>query len=215
MKIEAVCFDMDGTLIRNTNSVRYLCELNGNLDSLAEIADRENEGTITWIEADHLKARLIEGLDLARVESEFGRCIDLIRNIEAVLVYLKARQIRAVLITAGPIEVANVLGTRFGFDAVYGSRYEAADAKFTGRIAHHLGSSGKLSCLRDFCAGNGIFVEHCVAIGDSEADIDVFTACGRSIALNGTDAAVEAASECIVTDDLADILELLGSWIAD
>ena len=215
MKIEAVCFDMDGTLIRNTDSVRYLCELNGNLERLVEIADRENEGTITWIEADHLKARLIEGLDLARVESEFGRCIDLIHNIEAVLAYLKARRIRAVLITAGPIRVANVLGTRFAFDAVYGSRYEVADTKFTGRIAHHLGSSGKLSCLQDFCAGTGIFVKDCVAIGDSESDIDVFMACGRSIALNGTDAAVEAASASIVTNDLTDILKLLRSWTAD
>jgi phosphoserine phosphatase len=212
MKIEAVCFDMDGTLIRNTDSVRYLCELNGNLERLVEIEDRESKGTINWIEADHLKARLVEGLDFARVESEFGRCIDLIHNIEVVLAYLKARQIRAVLITAGPTQVANVLGTRFSFDAVYGSRYEAADTKFTGRIAHHLGSSGKLSCLRDFCAGNGISVGACVAIGDSESDIDVFMACGRSIALNGTDAAVEAASASIVTNDLADILELLQSW---
>jgi phosphoserine phosphatase len=132
-----------------------------------------------------------------------------------VLAYLKERRIRAVLVTAGPTQVADVLGNRFGFDAVYGSRYEATDTKFTGRIAHHLGSRGKLSCLQEFCAANGIFLEHCVAIGDSESDTAVFMACGRSIAINGTDAAVETASECIVTDDLADILGLLGSWIAD
>jgi phosphoserine phosphatase len=215
MKIQAVCFDMDGTLIRNTDSVRYLCELNGNLEPLKEIEDREKEGTITWIEADHLKVRLIEELDLARVESEFERCIDLIHSIESVLAYLKARHISAVLITAGPTQVANVLGTRFGFDSVYGSRYETTGTEFTGRITHYLGSSGKLSCLQDFCAMNGISVGDCVAIGDSGTDIDVFMACGRSIALNGTDAAVEAASASLVTNDLADILELLRSWISD
>jgi len=37
------CFDMDGTLIRNTNSVRYLCCLNGKEDEVLEIENREVE----------------------------------------------------------------------------------------------------------------------------------------------------------------------------
>jgi phosphoserine phosphatase len=215
MKIESVCFDMDGTLIRNTDSVRYLCKLNGNLDALEEIEDLENNGEISWIEADHLKAPLIEGLALASVEGEFGRCIDLIQNIALVLTYLKARRISSVLITAGPIQVADILGTELGFDAVYGSRYEVKGKRFTGRITNHLGDGGKLSCLRDFCAKNGIPLEHCVAIGDSESDIEVFTACGKSIAINYSAAAAEAASECIITDDIADILDVFGSWLAE
>ncbi len=215
MKMESVCFDMDGTLIRNTDSVKYLCGLNGNLEALEEIEDIENDGQISWIDADHLKARLIEGLDVAWVESEFGHGMELIDNIEPVLAYLKTRRIRTVLITAGPTQVANVLGARFGFDDVYGSQYEVNDAKFTGRITHHLGSGGKLSCLRGFCAKNGIPMEHCVAVGDSESDIEVFKACGRSIAINCSDAAAEAASECIITDDLADILDVIEAWLTE
>ncbi|MBA1334189.1 MAG: Phosphoserine phosphatase [Firmicutes bacterium] len=34
---QLACFDMDGTLIRNTNSVRYLCCLNGKEDEALEI----------------------------------------------------------------------------------------------------------------------------------------------------------------------------------
>ncbi len=215
MKIESLCFDMDGTLIRNTDSVRYLCELNGNLVALEEIEAMENSGEVSWIEADHLKAKLIEGLELAKVESEFARCIDLIHNIDSVLAYLKARRIHAVLITAGPTQVANVLGTRFGFDEVYGSRYEVKDAKFTGRITHHLGSSGKLNCLRDSCTKNGIALDHCVAIGDSESDLEVFKACGRSIAINYTAAAKQAATESTITEDLSDILVILEAWLLE
>jgi phosphoserine phosphatase len=215
MKIECVCFDMDGTQIRNTDSVRYLCELNGNRNALEEIEDLEKKGKITWIEADRRKAPLMEGLELARVKSEFGRCIVLIRNIAAVLAYLKERQIRSVLITAGPTQVADILGKRFGFDTVYGSGYEVRGTKFTGRITNHLGNDGKLSCLRDFCAKTRIHLEHCVAIGDSESDVDVFMACGRSIAINYSEAAAEAASVRILTEDLADVLDVLRSWLAE
>jgi phosphoserine phosphatase len=215
MKIKSVCFDMDGTLIRNTNSVRYLCELNGHLDALEEIEELEDKGKISWVEADHLKAPLIEGLALASVETEFGRRIELIQNIERVLAYLKARRMSSVLITAGPIQVANVLATGFDFDAVYGSEYEVKGKRFTGRMTNHLGNDGTLRCLRAFGEEHRIPLEHCVAIGDSESDIEVFKACGRSIAINYSDAAAEAASACIITEDIADILDVLESWLAE
>lgn len=213
MKIEAVCFDMDGTLIRNTDSVRYLCTLNGNSDALEEIEKLESNGSISWIDADHLKARLIKGLCVAEVEDKFKHNIKLVQNIEQVLMYLREREIRSVLITAGPIQVASILRTQFGFDGVYGSIYELKTRKFTGRITSHLGNNGKLNCLKDFCLMNSIGFEHCVAIGDSESDIDIFKKCRRSIAINYSDALKGKASEHIITDDLSDVLGILESWL--
>lgn len=147
MKIEAVCLDMDGTLITNTDSVRYLCTLNGNSDAFEEIEKIESNGTISWIDADHLKARLIKGLSVAEAEDRFNGNIELIQNVEQVLAYLREREIRSVLITAGPIQVASILGTQVGFDGVYGSLYEVKTRKFTGRITSHLGNDGKLNCF--------------------------------------------------------------------
>lgn len=209
IKINAVCFDMDGTLVRNTDSVKYLCELSGHMDAFDKINRVKSQGKISWIEADHLKAKLIEGLDLTRVESEFEGYIHLIQNIEPVLTNLKERRIRTVLITAGPVQVARVLEKRFGFDSAFGSQYEDNGTKFTGRIVHHLGSSGKLICLRNFCLDNNLSLENCAAVGDSESDIDIFRACGKSIAINSSRAAAEAASKSIITDDLVDILAFL------
>ena len=215
MKIDSVCFDMDGTLIRNTDSVKYLCELNGHLEALEAIQELEHNNAVSWMEADQLKAHLIEGLELARVEREFDHSIHLIHNIEHVLAYLRARRICAVLITAGPAQVAGILDKKFGFDSVYGSQYEVKDGTFTGRIVYHLGSSGKLDCLQEFCVKNGFALEHCVAIGDSESDIEIFKACGRSIAINSSDGLVKVASEFITTNDLADILDLIEAWLIE
>ena len=213
MEIESVCFDTDGTLIRNTDSVRFLCELSGNIDEFHEINKIKKNDQVSWIEADYLRARLIEGLDIGKIKKEFDHVIHLIDNIEQVLGFLKIRKIRTVLITAGPIQVADILGNKFGFDAVYGSLYEEKERKFTGRIINHLGSVGKLCCLKDFCAKNCIMIEHCVAIGDSESDVDIFLSCGRSIAINSTPSATKAASESIITDDLSDILKFFSDWL--
>ncbi|MCP4634270.1 MAG: haloacid dehalogenase, partial [candidate division Zixibacteria bacterium] len=101
MKIDAVCFDMDGTLIRNTNSVRYLCMLAGKKKEFDEIECLEDDGSVTWIEGDFLKAKLIKGLDIAELEKNFDNYIRLIRNLDMVMRYLKDRNIKSVLITAG------------------------------------------------------------------------------------------------------------------
>jgi phosphoserine phosphatase len=215
MKIEAVCLDMDGTLIRNTDSVRYLCTLNKSSEELEKIECREDNKSISWIEADYLKAALISGLDLAEVEDRFIRDVRLIKNIDQVLQYLRGRRMKSVLITAGPIQVANVLGREFDFDAVYGSQYELKNHEFTGRITGHLGNDGKLNCLKNFCAKYSIGLDHCVAIGDSESDILIFRKCGKSIAINYTDALKGEASAYIITDDLSDIIDILKSWLAE
>ena len=215
MKIEAVCFDMDGTLIRNTDSVRYLCALNGATEELEAIEELESNGTHTWIDADYLKAWFIRGLCVAEAEDGFERSIVLVQNLAQVLDYLKASSIESVLITAGPIQVARALATRYGFDGFYGSQYGVKNGRFTGEITNHMGNAGKVKCLREFCLKNGIRVEHCVAIGDSESDIQVFKNCGRSIAINYSQALEGRASEHIVTEDLSDLIRLFDTWLAE
>lgn len=215
MKIEVLCFDMDGTLIRDTDSVRYLCTLNKKLEELERIEGIEAGRSISWIEADYLKASLVNGLDLTEVEDRFECEVRLIENIDHVLHYLGAIQIKSVLVTAGPVQVAEVLGRKFGFDAVYGSQYELKNSRFTGIIAEHLGTDGKLRCLKDFCAKRDLDINHCVAIGDSESDLDIFRKCGKSIAINYTDALKGEASAYIITDDLSDIIGTLESWSAE
>ncbi len=121
---------MDGTLIRNTDSVKYLCILINNLKELEKIEYHQNDKSILWIEADHLKADLITGLDLKDLEDKFKDNVELVQNVEQVLIYLRQKRVMSVLITAGPIQVANILGTKFGFDGVYGGLYEVKDREF-------------------------------------------------------------------------------------
>ncbi len=205
---------MDGTLIRDADSVKYLCMLNNNLEEAEKIEFLEEVKQISWIDADYLKAELIEGLDLSEVEYNFNDRIKLIQNIEPVMTFLKEKGIKSVLITSGSIQVAEILAARFGFDAVYGSQYEIRDQKFTGKITTHLNNKAKLDCLKEFCAKNDIDPDNCIAVGDSDSDVDIFGNCGKSIAINYSEALKAKASEYVITDDLSDIISIIDSWLS-
>lgn len=213
MNIRAVCFDMDGTLIRHTDSVRFLCGLNGRTRQLEDIERLENEQRITWIEADYRKAELIKGLELEKVEHRFDDNVELINGIGTVLTYLREHSVKTALVTAGPRQVADILKARYGFDEAHASRYEVKDGRFTGRILTHLGSEGKVNVIEELCREYGIGWNNWVAIGDSESDIEAFEMCAKSIAINYSNALEGKASKYFTTEDLSDILEALRDWI--
>jgi phosphoserine phosphatase len=201
------CFDMDGTLIRNTNSVKYLCEINNQLDELLEIEEREAKKEISWIEADYIKAELIKGLNIEKVTTCFVNSIKFIENIDYVIKHIKEQGMKCILVTAGPIQIANIVYEMFGFDKVYGSNYEVKDNTFTGRIIEHLGEEAKLKSLQSYCKEENIEINRSIAIGDGESDIGVFSKCGKSIAINYTDSLIGKADVYLRTDDLKDLLK--------
>lgn len=206
---------MDGTVIRNTDSVKYLCMLNDGMDEFERIERLEDDKSVSWIEADFLKAKLIEGLSIADVSAKFTDSVEIIQNLEQVLTYLRGKGIQSVLVTAGPIQVANILRTEFGFDAAYASLYEIKEQKFTGRITSHMGSEGKVDALNDCCARNSIRPVQCIAVGNSGSDIGIFENCAKSIAINYSESLQGKASEYIITDDLQDIIAIIENWLSE
>lgn len=204
---KVACFDMDGTLITNTNSVEYLCLLNGKVREVKEIELKEEKDEISWIEADYIKAKLFTGLKVKRVFEEFEKHIKLIDNISEVLEQLRMNGIKSILVTAGPIQVAEVLGKKFRFDKIYGSFYEIKNGCFTGKIEKHLGDSGKLESLIEFCNESKLTLAKVVAIGDSASDIKVFEKSGKAIAINYSYKLKGRANVYLRTEKLYDIVE--------
>jgi len=215
VKIEVACFDMDGTLIRGDDSVRLLCALNGRREECERIEHREQSGELSWIEADHHKAALMAGLRVSAIEDRFMSKVSIIGNIVPALRHLRAREIAPILVTAGPAQVAELVGRTFEFAAFFGSQYEAENDRFTGNINEHVGDAGKLRCLHDYCSRQGFSLSNCVAVGNGESDIELFAACGRSIAINYAEVLKGKASAYFVTDDLVDILAIVDCWLAE
>ena len=208
-----VCFDLDGTVMLRPNSLQYLCRLNdAPEDTLTDIDERERTGEVDWIAADHERARLIAGLAVAVVGQNLDDELVAIPNLGLVLHTLRSRGILTVLITAGPIEVGQAFAKRFPFDHCFGSDFETSrgrDPLYTGRITRHLGSAGKVDCLRKVCRATQISLEQCAAVGDGDSDIALFKSVGTSIGIACSADTARFAQHELPGDDLSAILPLV------
>ena len=183
-KIKLICFDLDETLIRGIHSVSYLCILNGKQDDLRELEEREEFHKVHWMEADYLRVHLAKGLDESKIKVHFDDILKPLKNIADVVNALRQMGLHSILITAGPKQVAKAASEKWGFDAYYGSDYAVVDGVFTGAISHHIGDTGKVACLEDYCAKHNIQPAECIAVGDGASDIPLFAHCRAAIAVN-------------------------------
>lgn len=208
-KTKLVCFDLDDTLTRDIHSVMYLCILNGNLEQLLEIEKREANGEFHWIEADYYKAKLIKGLSEAKVYEEINNILKPLKNISAVMKVLHQNNIKSIVVTAGPKQVARAAKEEWTLDGYYGSDYEVVNGIFTGKILKHIGDTGKIGCLKDYCGKHNISHDECIAVGDGITDIPLFEYCKTSIAINYAPSVVGKATYYIKTNDLYDIMQYI------
>lgn len=207
--LKLVCFDLDDTLIREIHSVMLPCILNGKEKEHSIIQDQEDNGLLDYISADYLRAELLLGLEECRIAQSFLEIAKPLKNIKNVVETLHENNIKCIVITVGPKQVAKVVCDIWGFDYYYGSDYEVAHGKFTGKILNYIGAEQKIECLQDFCKNNFIRPAECAAVGDGSTDIPIFKYCGKSIAINSSPKVQENALYSIDTDDLTDILKFI------
>ena len=207
--LKLVCFDLDDTLIREIHSVMLPCILNGKEKEHSCIQEQEEKGLIDYKEADYLRAELLLGLEECKIAQSFLTLAKPLENIKHVVEVLHKNNMKCIVITVGPKQVAKVVCDIWGFDNYYGSNYEVIEGVFTGKILDYIDAEQKVECLRDFCKYNGIQPDECIAVGDGSTDIPIFEYCGKSIAINSSEKVRKHAMHSVDTDDLSDILKYI------
>ncbi|KEZ87223.1 hypothetical protein IO99_06475 [Clostridium sulfidigenes] len=211
--LKLVCFDLDDTLIREIHSVMLPCILNGKEKEHSLIQEQEEKGLLDYISADYLRSELLLGLEERKIAQSFLEIAKPLKNIKSVVEALHEQNIKCIVITVGPKQVAKVVCDIWGFDYYYGSDYEVVEGVFTGKILNYIGAEQKIECLQDFCSNNRIKPEECIAVGDGSTDIPIFQYCGGSIAINSSPKVQQNAMYAVDTDDLTDILKYIGEVI--
>lgn len=211
--LKLVCFDLDDTLIREIHSVTLPCILNGKEKEHSLIQEQEEKGLLDYISADYLRSELLLGLEERKIAQSFLEIAKPLKNIKSVVEALHEQNIKCIVITVGPKQVAKVVCDIWGFDYYYGSDYEVVEGVFTGKILNYIGAEQKIECLQDFCSNNSIKPEECIAVGDGSTDIPIFQYCGGSIAINSSLKVQQNALYAVDTDDLTDILKYIGEVI--
>ena len=207
--LKLACFDLDDTLIREIHSVMLPCILNGKEREHSIIQEQEEQGVINYISADYLRAELLIGLEEREIAQSFLKIAKPLKNIKSVVEALHKQNIKCIIITVGPKQVAKVVCDIWGFDDYYGSDYEVIDGIFTGKILNYIGAEQKIECLQDFCKNNSIKPDECIAVGDGSTDIPIFEYCKKSIAINSSPKVQKSAMYAVDTDDLTDILKYI------
>ncbi len=209
--LKLVCFDLDDTLIREIHSVMLPCILNGKEKERSLIQEQEEKGLLDYISADYLRSELLLGLEERKIAQSFLEIAKPLKNIKSVVEALHEQNIKCIVITVGPKQVAKVVCDIWGFDDYYGSDYEVVEGVFTGKILNYIGAEQKIECLQDFCSNNSIKPEECIAVGDGLTDIPIFQYCGGSMAINSSLKVQQNALYAVDTDDLTDTLKYILS----
>lgn len=89
------------------------------------------------------------------------------------------------LVTATPVELAQVIAKRLGLTGALGTVAESEDGKFTGRLVGDiLHGTGKAHAVRTLAVREGLNLKRCSAYSDSHNDVPMLSLVGTAVAIN-------------------------------
>ncbi|HVF20971.1 MAG TPA: HAD-IB family hydrolase [Mycobacteriales bacterium] len=92
---------------------------------------------------------------------------------------------RVWLITATPVELANIIAHRLGLTGALGTVSEVEGGRYTGRlVGEPLHGPAKAEAVRAIAEREGLDLSRCSAYSDSYNDLPMLSAVGRPVAVN-------------------------------
>lgn len=89
------------------------------------------------------------------------------------------------LVTATPVELAQVIANRLGLTGALGTVAESVDGVFTGRLVGDiLHGLGKAHAVRALAIREGLNLKRCTAYSDSHNDVPMLSLTGTAVAIN-------------------------------
>jgi HAD superfamily hydrolase (TIGR01490 family) len=117
------------------------------------------------------------------------------RTRELAQRHLDAGQ-RVWLVTATPVELAQIIGRRLGLTGALGTVSETEDGLYTGRLfGEMLHGQAKAAAVRALAAREGLDLRRCTAYSDSVNDVPMLSVVGTAVAINPDGALRDIARE--------------------
>ncbi|MGH3493591.1 MAG: HAD family hydrolase [Sciscionella sp.] len=92
---------------------------------------------------------------------------------------------RVWLVTATPVELAQIIARRLGLTGALGTVAESSDGVFTGRLVGELlHGKAKAHAVRSLAAREGLVLRRCTAYSDSANDVPMLALVGTAVAVN-------------------------------
>ena len=89
------------------------------------------------------------------------------------------------LVSATPVEVADIIARRLGLTGGLGTIAEVAEGQYTGRLSGvPLHGAAKVEVIQNLAAARGLDLERCAAYSDSANDIPMLSTVGCPVVIN-------------------------------
>lgn len=158
----------------------------------AEDTSQAREGALAFVagrQVSELVALGEEIYDELMAERIYPRTRELAQR------HLDAGQ-RVWLVTATPVELAQIIGRRLGLTGALGTVSETEDGVYTGRLfGEMLHGQAKAAAVRALAAREGLDLRRCTAYSDSVNDVPMLSVVGTAVAINPDGALRDIARE--------------------
>ncbi|MDO5033103.1 HAD family phosphatase [Corynebacterium sp.] len=198
----AAFFDVDNTLIQGSSLVAFAFGLAKRryfkLAEILPIAWKQIKFRVSGSEnAGDVAAGRVQALEFVKgrsVADMVALCEEIVDQSMAHKAYPGTRQLAQMhldagqqvwLVTATPVQLAQILAQRFGFTGALGTVAEVKDGKFTGRLVGDiLHGPGKKHAVAALATLENLDLERCTAYSDSANDIPMLSMVGTPVAIN-------------------------------
>ena len=205
--------DMDSTMI-GQECIDELADFAGIKPQIAAITERAMQGELDFESALRERVALLAGLPASAIKQCLAERIRPVDGAKTLVATLKSQGARAVLVTGGFHQFADVVAAQLGFERVVANRLDIVNGKLTGGLLGAVCHSGtKLDTLVEEAAratsagGEGAVT---LATGDGANDIPMIQAATYGLAYRAKPKARAAADGWIESASLTAVLRLLG-----
>jgi phosphoserine phosphatase len=203
MPIDAVVFDLDGTLVRY-HGVEFESSWGAVAAAagVAEASDRllreylpRRDAYPEWVAKD---AELLTGIRTERVMSRIFPA-PYAAGVRTAVAALRGRH-RLGILSSGVDFVADWVREDLGFDFSLANHIEIADGRFTGRSETRVDLWAKDEAMRRIAGEQGISLGRICFVGDHVNDLPVMRIVGLAIAANPKDERLRDAADHVIDD---------------
>ncbi len=132
---------------------------------------------LAGVRVDDVRALAAGAVDTALRPYVYSEALDLVAEHAA-------RGERSFVVSAALEEVVHALVDALGLDGGIGSRAEAVEGTYTGRLKRRLYGEEKAAALRELAVAEGVDLADSTAYSDSVADLQFLEAVGTPVVVN-------------------------------
>ncbi len=188
--------DVDSTLIQQ-EVIELLAAYAGKREEVAAVTEAAMRGELDFAQSLHARVAVLAGLPAAVVESVRAE-VKLSEGAADLVAAFKAAGHVVAVVSGGFNQILQPIAEELGLDYWIANELEIVDGALTGKVLGAvIDRAAKERYLRQWAAGEGIAMEHTIAVGDGANDLDMLGAAGIGVAFNAKPAVRAVADSAI------------------